>query len=254
MSSLKRVTDLFDTGREVVLDAAADPPVIVMVRKLNPIERGEAQRDGQAGRARALMMMTDEDGEIVLLRHQLRMLTLEDLILRLLGLRRDEMLRLASQDVEADPNWRDELVLLRRFDQLREDGTKISTEEQARYNELNGKYMASAEDYFQKRLRDERERLQRMGTDDLINDVVDRFREIQAGPSFMQEFEVTAMYFAIRECDAKILDGGKFDHGACTHDRLFSDRSQVRDLDTGLFEMLADALRGIDSTPQDAGN
>lgn len=254
MSNLKRVTDLFDSGKEVVLDAKADPPVLVMVRKLNPIERGEAQRDGQAGRARALMTMTDEDGEIVLLRHQLRMLTLDDVITRLLALRRDEMLRLATQDVEADENWREDLPLLRRFDAQREDGAVISDEEQKRYDELNRKYMEAAEAHFQQRLRREREDLQRQDTSALIDDLVDRFREISAGPSFVQEYEITAMYYGVRACDAKILDDGRFDHGACNHERLFTDRSQVRTLDPALYQVLSEALQSLDMTPQETGN
>lgn len=251
--SLKRVTDLFNTGRELVLDETAEPPMLLFVRKLNPFERGEAQRDGQAGRARALMMLTDDDDQVKHLRKQMAAMSQDELIQRVLNLRDDEFMMAAIADLRADPEWRNEWVLLDRLDALSRDGAEMSEEEQARYDGLNQRYFKATGELRDQRIEAERHNLHRLPKEDLVDDVIVRFRESKAVPGFLVEYEITSFYFGVRECSAK-KNGEKWDHSGCTHQRVFESRSEVREIDAELYEMIRAAMNAQEMSTDEAGN
>lgn len=257
LNRIKRVTDLFEEGREVVLDDDLDDPVLVWVNKLNPFEMEEARKDGSVGRARALMRLEDLDSpERLMFEQALTGRTVESLADALVYAHQNEDYVRALDDIKADPEWKDRLDVLERADQQMLDaGAAPDDEEQARLAKLNQEYMARVRELTDQYQGERREDFKGMDLEALQERYRESYRDQAGSAGFLNEYRTTELYYALRDCQAKAGDSLGWDHTACSHrTRLCESRAEVRELPEGLINKVREAIVLLNMSPRDAGN
>lgn len=257
LSRIKRVTDLFEEGREVILNDDLDDPVLVWVNKLNPFEMEEARKDGSVGRARAMMRLEDpESPESLLFDQALQGRSAENLVAALVYAHQNEDYVHALDDIKADEEWTERIDVLDRADQQMFDaGTAPDDEEQKRLAELNHAYMARVQELTAEH--QEKRKSDFEGLDlDALRDLYRQSYRDQAGSSgFLNEYRTTELYYALRDCTAKPNDNLGWDHSSCSHrTRLCESRAEVRELPEGLIVKVREAITILNMGPRDAGN
>lgn len=249
---VRRVTDLFVEGKEVVLRGPEDPegPVVLWVNKLNPFERQEAIRDGQAARSRLILALKEvgSDEQVIFDADLARMsrAAIQD---ALLGLRAQDFLLGAVRDLRADPEWRERLLIVDRGGQdLPEEGTP----EREYQDKVHQEYVEEVRSRATK-ARDEAESDLRALTDEQVAEKYrDEYLSLKGGEALEREFAKTQLYFAVRRCSAT-HDNGRWQHTDCDHtQRWLTDRSQVKSLPGGLIDLLNQAIRDLTLDHSDA--
>lgn len=258
LTRIKRVTDLFEEGREVVLDDSdMDDPVLVWVNKINPFEQEECRKDGSVGRARAMLRLQDpESAEAILFNDALQGRNKENLAQALAYTHQNEDYVGALDDIKADEAWKDKLELLERGDeQLRDAGAALDDEEQSRLAALNQEYMAAINDLVEKRQEDRKAEYLAM-TEDEVREAYMESYQAQAGSNgFLNEYRTTEMYYALRDCSATPDEKLGWDHSKCSHRvRLCDSRAEIRELPEGLITKVREAITLLNMNPRDAGN
>lgn len=255
LAKFRRITELFEEGRAVVLDPNPEDPVLVWVNKLNPFELEEARKDGSVGRARGVMRLDDEDApehEVYVEAIQSR--TPEDMRNSLVNAKGNEHYLQALDDIRADEDWRPKLEVLERGDAQLEDAGEVDDDERSRLAKLNEAYLAEVERLIGIRQREYRAELDATDDEDIRRQYKEQYREAASSNGFLNEYRTTEMFFALRACDAKATDDG-WDHSECDHrQRLCEVRSEIRDLPEQLLVAVREAMLILNMTPREAGN
>lgn len=254
VGKLRRVTDLFDRGAVVVLGEAGDGPVLVWVSKLNAFERGEAQRDGAAGRARRMLVLGEDHEQTRLVRVSAAARTNEELAGQLAEAGFDELYVAAMDDVRADPAWAQRLVVLDRSESLLDDaGADDADEARAEVAKLNREFFDRVDELAGKAREESLRELAGLDHAELVDRFVGVWRDRMGGDDFGREFSTTELFYSLRDCVATAVEHG-WDHAGCTHPRLLGSRAQVRDLPEDLVVVVREAMSGMLMSPRDAGN
>ncbi len=247
---LKRINDLFSEGDMCYLgDDETGVPVCVWVNKPNSIEEEEARLDGQAGRMEILMALSDPSHPEMQHAHMLiEKMTDDELYATAVSQNADQMLAMASLDVDADKEWTDKLDYLRRQNELLDDA-KVSEDDprRAEYAKVNGEYIDAVEAYYEKRKEAKLEEYKAKGRKEVEDLFIEDIKDRLSLDHYMLERRITQMFYASRECDATGDEGRKnFDHSKCDHSkRLFAERVEVRELPENVLGKINDKFEAI---------
>jgi hypothetical protein len=253
---LRRVTDLFVRGTTV--DLTGDGTELVFVKKPNAFERGEADMDGRA--ARQLRMATlERDGNDRSSAIELAASRLSDgeLLEGAITQEKNRAYLLAIDDVKADQKWFDRLEMLERTDQRIKDGVELSEEERAEFNQANADYIAAINASHEQRVADLKAEHAGQSHEDLVKEYVQVWVEMEGMAAFEEERWTTLLYYAVRDCVAKVAKGGRVedvDHSKCTHPRLLDTKRDVRELPDEFRELVEPVLRESLMNQVEAGN
>ena len=256
MAKFKRVTDLFEVGRLVVLDDDPTDPVCVWVNKINPFEQEEARKDGQVGRARAQMRLEDPDSpETAIFDQTVAGRTVEQLTNGLVNSHYNEDYVAALDDVRALEGWADKLDVLERGDAQLADAGIDDPDEAARLAALNGEYLTAVAGCLEARQQVRRDELASNSAEELRAAYRTAYLDQAGSNGFLTEYRTTELYFAVRDCVAKPRRDGGYDHGGCDHrERLCETRGDIRELPEGLLDLVRSAITDLAMTPATAGN
>jgi hypothetical protein len=256
LARMKRVTDLFVEGTEVVLDDSETDPVLVWVTKMNPFESEEARKDGSVGKARVLLRLNEVGSpESLLFDNAVLERSHEDLVNAMAAAKFNEDYIRAADDIKADEEWADRLALLERGDeQLRDSGVAMDDDEVTRLHTLNREYQDRLDEIIKEAQEVRKEKLRTETPDELREQFRASYLETSGQNGFINEYRTTELYYVLRDCSAVPNDRLGWDHTGCTHQRLCDSRAEVRELPETLILKVRDAIQQLAMTPRDAGN
>lgn len=251
----KRVTDLFMEGKILVLPEDEDGPVTLWVNKLNPFEKAEAENDGHVAKSKRLLTIGPNDDEMTVLRANIQERTVDELVGYILRAHGNEFYVKALDDIRADEAWRDDLELLRRSDELADDGMPISEAEAKKLAELNTRYMAELNRLTQQHAQEKDDELRALDRPELGDRYITAYKDQAAIQSYLEEHRVTEIFFSLRDCNAVMDENGRWQHKACDHrERFLDERGEARGLPEQLLLMARKALTDLNMSPREAGN
>src|SRR3954466_15236125 len=119
---LRRITDLFEEGEVVPLGMDTTGPILVWINKLNSFQVEEARRDGVARRGMRLSELGRPDPpDGAALDSEVENMPLDELRQAWVNQQAEEMYLAALDDIDAEPEWRDRLDVIRRMPTLLEE-------------------------------------------------------------------------------------------------------------------------------------
>lgn len=255
---LHRVTELFHTGTELVLNSDPENLLIFWIGKLNSFEEEECRKDGVAARTRVVTRVKDaESDEHDVLYTSMSTLSIAELIDSIVQAKISEDSNNAVDDVEAEEEWQDMREYLRRENVLLNDeGASDDDPRREHIKKKSDEYWETVTKFSDKRQAQRRNDLRDLTREDLEEQYVEAYQEIAGLASYLKERRVSEVYYALRECAAIPggESGGEWDHTACTHDRFLSTRAEVRTLPDEFLERVKQALDNIMVPPKEAGN
>lgn len=245
---LKRVSDLFVEGTEVVL--SEDPFVMVWVNKLNSFEDDEARKDGLAFRSLAQLHI-EREGDfhpaIAGYVAEFESGTQEERAKRLADLHSQEDLIAAMNEVDGREEWQEKGDMLRRGELIADTG---DVEAQTAVAAQTLKYFEEIQTELEKRNADRVSELKGIPEEEMAKQFRKKAVEVVTLDDFVRARDITTVFFALRHCDASKPGN----HSKCKHERLLEDRSQVETLPEGLVTQVKEALDNTDVNPREAGN
>ncbi len=250
---LHRVTDLFVTGRELVLQAGPDP-VLLWINKLNSFQRGDAQRDGAAAQARRMAALTEDSDEIQAALVRLDDLDRDEVIGFLVRQYDDEDFLAAVDDVRADESWTEKLEIVDRAQALEDEGSPPTDEERQAVLTINQDYLTAVQEARERRVEERRTDYAEVPIEELRKEYVEAYKKRISMATFMVEYEKTQVYYATRDCEAKAREDGTWDHAGCTHKPLLPGRAAVAEMPEELFQQIRQVLADMTMPPATAGN
>lgn len=245
---LKRVSDLFVEGTEVVL--SEDPLVMVWVNKLNSFEDDEARKDGLAYRSLAQLRIEREGDFHPAIAGYIAEFEAEDKdgrAKKLADLFSQEDLIAAMNEVDGADEWQEKGNMLRHGEMLADDAT---VEEQAAIAAETMRYFEAIQQELERRNIARAGEFKSLPDAELSKQFRKKVVEIVTLDNFVKARDVSVVFFALRHCDATKPG----EHAMCRHDRLLEDRKQVESLPEGLVAKVKEALENIDVNPREAGN
>lgn len=256
LDRIKRVTDLFIEGRELVFgDDGSGEPVVVWINKLNAFEEEEARRDGLAARAeRLLELNAPGNRERAALEMSTKGLNHEELVDSLVSMYFDQDYMGAMDDVDSNPEWRDRLLFLQRMNQLHDDaGINDDDERRKRFRDVNGQYFEAIRDAAGKRQEERKKDFLTETDEELTTKHMEVTLDRVATLAHLNERRVTEFFFALRDCQGVQVDG-VWTHASCPHPQLLESRQQIRGLPDAMLSAMGDALAGLTVDRRTAGN
>lgn len=253
---LRRVTDLFVRGTTVAL--TEDGSELVFIRKPNGFERGEADLDGRAARQlRMASLERDGNERSSTISLAAERLSEQELLEGALTQDKNRAYLSAIDDVKAQQDWFDKLEMLERTDERLREGVELSEDEQAEFAQVNEDYVAAVTKAHEQRMADLRAEHAEDTHEELVAAYVKVWVDLEGVAAYEEERWVTLLYYAVRDCTAKVVDGGRVedvDHSKCTHPRLLEAKREVRELPDEFRELVEPALRDSLMNQAEAGN
>lgn len=240
IQALRRITDLFDEGKELVL--REDPPVLVWVNKLNSFEQDEVRTDGAVARARLILAMKEiGTPEKALYEAELGDLKVDVLRDALLGTRQTEWFMEATQEMRVDEEWAEKVAMVERQDELDE----MTKEEAELTVKLNQEYLDELNRRVAEFRAEEVRALESLDEGSLREKHREAWLDQQGMSAFSKAYQKTQVYFALRLCNAsKKNEHGAWDHSPCDHTQRACDtRADVTRIPTELTEKVITSLR-----------
>lgn len=256
LDRIKRVTDLFIEGRELIFgDDGSGEPVVVWINKLNAFEEEEARRDGLAARAERLLELNlPGNRERAALEMSAKGLEHEQLVDSLVSMYFDQDYMGAMDDVDSNPEWRDRLLFLQRMNQLHDDaGINDDDERRKRFRDVNGQYFDAIRESAGKRQEDRKKDFLAQTNEELIAKHLEVTLDRVGTLAHLNERRVTEFFYALRDCQGVQTDG-VWTHASCLHPQLLESRQQVRGLPDAMLSAMGDALAGLTVDRRTAGN
>lgn len=260
---LRRVTDLFIEGTELYLGMdSGGAPVLIWSNKLNSFEVEEAQRDGQAARGlRMAELSGDESDELRAIKATIKGWSDQKLAEQLVEMQAEDIYLQVINDLEADPEWRERLQLVRRGSALLDDrGVPADDDRRAELDKAQQAYLEALSKGQQEEQRKRLGDVAGNSRSDNESDYIDSWRQRMSVDAFVKERRMTEIWFSLRDCHGTVKarqeDGTlQFDHENCDHaKRLLENREDVRTLPEGVIQRAVDALDGITVPAREAGN
>lgn len=258
IASLKRVTDLFIEGTEVVVapgvpEAKIDP-VIMWVNKLNAFESEEARRAGQVARSRTVLALTlVGTPEKTLFEAALVTTPREEMIESLVANKNTEWFIKSVDSLRTDPEWKERLEINERSrEQLA--GRPEDDPEVKLIAKINEDYVADLRDREKRYATEYRAELESKPLDDLQDEYRKAWADIRGNDAFTREFTKAQVFYALRNCNSRRRDGnGRWDHSECNHlDRSLDDMGEVNQLPQGLLDHVAASIALLNTPNSDA--
>ncbi len=251
---LHRVTELFETGREMLISDRDTEPVLVWVAKLNTFQRGDAQRDAAAVRARRVAGLSDDSDEMRAITVRLATMTNEQKIEFILAPKESQAYLSAHDDVRADPDWKDRLQLLERSDSIAAGGNPPSPKEHEEILKIQQEYGEAVEAAAAQRMDDFRHEYDGVKAAELDEQYLDVARSNLGSNAFFEEFQRCELFYALRDCEAKRKKDGGYDHTPCTHQRLLPSKAAINELPEDFIERVKNIINENAITPGEVGN
>lgn len=259
-SRLRRVTDLFVQGAELVLGQEDDgTAILVWINKPNSFEVEEARRDAAAARADRIMeLRAPDNAELIALNDTLEGWSNEEIVDARVNQQADEHWFQAAQDIEADKEWRENLDYLQRMPQILSDANAPDDDPRRdRLSEINTAYM----DELQKRVKaiqdEAKSDLAKIDHADLREDFRTAWRERASLDVYMKERRVTEIFYCLRDCRAtRDADNARWDHSDCDGHtaRLLENRADVVGLPDTIVTAAIQGLDGLEVGQRTSGN
>lgn len=244
-AALRRVTDLFVEGTEMVLDE--HDPVIVWINKLNPFQVDEARKDGQAARTRYTLALNDPRSEESQ-EFDLRSANLDDdtLAAGMAQAKYQQFLVAAADDMRSDKEWAEKSNALDRASEQLAD-RPVDDPERVAMDKLAEEYYAELEERADAKREAEREGLRALPHEELRQKYRQQWIEERATSAFLTEYRITELWYALRECFSSGKDdNGRWKHEKCDHRiKLLDDRQQVRQLPDELIRQARHAVENL---------
>jgi hypothetical protein len=247
LERLRRVTDLFVEGTEVVVrglpQRTSDPePVLVWVNKLNSFEMEEARKDAQVARSRLVMALRDVGSdEMALFQSNADTENQASIIAAMIAAKASTFFVSAMDSIKSDPDWSERMEILLRPTPA---GEELSQEELDLLAKLNTDYTTE----LTERIRLERESTERellvLPMELLREQYAQQYRDSRGAAAWNIAFTKSQTFFALRQCEA-VTQGqdGRWDHSPCDHNlRMLATRDQVSTLPNGLLASIQDAI------------
>lgn len=244
-----RISKLFIRGKAVNLGQDEYGDVWVWVQALTKSQHEEATMAAAlvSTRKRLAFKAGNEDYDLLIEQMELEA-SVDDLVDGIIAARHMNIIWLeAEQDLHADPAWRDgnRLDLIRMGDAQIKSGVEISNEEAAALADLNTEYTADWRKYATARLATKKAELSEKPRDELEQLYIDAAISIQTINVQADEYNGTAIYYALRHCQS--ADGSK--HDTCDNHRTqhFREIADVRMAPDELKDAVIAALADLDS-------
>ena len=250
IDALRRITDLFDEGKELVL--REDPPVLVWVNKLNSFETDEARQDGAVARAR-LILALKEIGTPEKALYEASLAEMNPDVIRdaLLNAKQGEWFLSTANELRVDEQWREKVAMIERQN---DQADEMSSSEKELLVKINGDYLEEL--YARIGVRRSEASKDLLGLDE--GSLKERHREAwldnQGMASFTRAYQKTQVYFALRLCSAAVKnEHGAFDHSACDHGQRACDtREEVTRIPQPLIDQVLSSLVTQSMPPSDS--
>lgn len=260
----KRMTDLWRPGEVLVYqegtpaDDGVEPPVpgvpdtLVWVQKLNRFESEECRSDADTAKTRTEMILRDLDSDAYkTITMGAQQLTDQQIIDALVASRYSKHMAEAANSVQADPSWHDKLDVIQRTD-LR----GATTEEEAIVAKLSREYFDEVNKRVEDRDAEERRSVTQLDGEVLRKEYIDAFVDSRGSAIWQRELRIGEVMFGIRMCDAELCEtvvdhaGNErcqdgWHHNACSHERLYLEAREVRDLPDMLFDRYVAAFNRV---------
>lgn len=247
----RRVTDLYVTGKELVLKDGS----VLWMQVLNPFEADEARHDAQTTRARLVLALKEHGSEeLTKVEGQLASRDRADIVAYIADLRAGERWLKIMDDIRNDPDWQERLDIVERHDELMARPPEDA--ERKLYDQINADYVAEVN----ARLSDERafetKRLDDLSYDELRDEYKQLWIDQRGGDVAYAEYQLTEWWYAARACDGVQRDDGTWDHSACDgHQlRVWESKAEVRALPKELQDALAHCMGELNMTVRQAKN
>ena len=249
ISQLRRITDLFEAGQELVLGQDDDgSDVVVWVQKLSTHQRTECQRDGLfASQVRRGVALESDSGPV---KASYRMMTAEELVDQAASRDAAKAHRLARDDVQADPEWQERIVLIDRAALMSEEDA--TPQEWAVITQASKDFTQAMSDALDARFAEIREPFEGMEFDALVDAAFESYVQARQYESFNEAYSVTQVYYSLRECQARLIDG-RFDHERCTHKRMCPSREHAQDLPEEIVSLVLEAMAKMEMSEAEVG-
>lgn len=250
-SKYRKVTDLFVHGHELVLTEDDDGPVVVWMQALNPFELDQVRSRAHGVRGRVVLAL-EEHGSDELSRFEAAMRERGDagVVQQILQMRDGELTVDAIAEVNADPDWTERLNIVAEAE---EDSESLTDEEQQVVSEINREYLKEIRKIHELEIERLRGRLEAADHEDLIDEFKELWITQRGNERAMAEYQIAEIAFAARVCDATRDEDGRWDHTGCNHrERIWETIEEVRDLPAEVQERLAEAMRELNLSQQEA--
>lgn len=248
LTALRRVTELFDEGKELVL--REDPAVLSWINKLNSFEADEARQDGAVARARLILALKEiGTPEKDLYEASLGEMKPEQMRVTLLNEQTQTWTLDAVNELRVDKDWRERVSMIER------QGESIGTEqEKLLMDKVGSEYLTEVQARVtEKRSQEERD-LQALDVESLKEKHREQWLNRQGMVAFTREYTRSQVYFGLRVCMAtKKAEAGGWDHSDCNHDQRACDsREDVKTIPQGLLDKVLGSLREQAMSSDDA--
>jgi hypothetical protein len=255
----RRIEDLFVEGEECLLGQDETGPVVVWVNKVNSFDAEEARKDGAVERGRRIAELSKPDNvELLGIQAQVNSWDLERLADNRVQQQSDKLSLAALDDIEAD--HKELLDRVRRGPELLADADLDPKDE--RFQQLQrdqGEYFRILREAQAKHFEDAKDKALELTRDQLVEDFIEAWRDRAALEGFMTEQRITELWYAMRECDATIIEWNGadpvFDHENCDHSkRLLPGRAQVRRMSDAALDKIIHVYDNLGVSAREAGN
>lgn len=254
LADLKRVTDLFTEGAEIVFDdgeAEGHEPVLLWANKLNAFEAEDARRDGLAARSRVILALKDI-GTPEYADYQARSaeLSKDELIKTLISEKQNEYLIAAVEELRRDPEWAERVEAMGRISGDMEADERVALEK------INGDYAAEMTARMDAKRAQDVVDFGLLRMEELTEKDETGYADRRGFGAFQREYGKSQLFYSIRMCmaAAKHPVTGKWDHTPCAghRARALDSRDEVTQLDPELLQRLQDAVRDVSIDRRDA--
>lgn len=243
-SRYKRLTDLFTVG-EVVQPDPEDPGALLWVQKLNGFELDESRKEAQVVRARTVLALRQEGSdEVNALTDAVSRLDKDRLIAGIVSSLYTKHVGEASAAIAADPEWAERMDIMERTDR-----NAVPEDERRVVDKINADYLDTLNQKILDLDKAERERLEDEDDEAVRRAYIDSFIESRAAAVFLREMRYVECFYGVRMCDAKQKDpeNGNYDwdHKECSHERLYDDIEEARQMPDELLNQFTRAFDRI---------
>lgn len=246
LAELKRVTDLFVEGVEVVFDEGSDtdPPVLLWANKLNSFEAEEARRDGLAARGRLILALKEiGTPEYEIFQSTLAAMNQEQVVEAITGVTSQDRMLKVVDELRRDAVWGPKVESAMRL------STDMTEEEKAGLTKINLDYAQELSDRLEAARKQAEMDYRNTSPTELREQYTERYLEMRGLTVFNREHLKSQVYFGIRLCQATRRHPvtGRWDHADCEGHRVraFDHPDEVSKVDAPLFEKLSEAVRTV---------
>ena len=203
----RKLTDLFVTGKEIVIEDGLGDPVTVYLRKVTPVDAETAYRAANAARAQALALKTDPDSLLFqAVSQRVESISKEQMVEDLSFIEAENKRLIIQAEVEAEDRWSKDDYLQGLHDAW-EAGLKEKhfSEEPDEESERVWAEMQEFQAEVDARMEREKESIKKdldsMGVQKLKDRYFDNQFERHGDSAWVREYRKQELYFAVRHPD-----------------------------------------------------